>query len=73
MVRYLLKEKIADMEFAEDRRITIEEISTKTGISRPTLTRILGKNGYSTSTDVLGKLCEFFKCDICDLVRYIKE
>ena len=73
MIRYRLKERISDKEFAEGRRITLEEVASATGISRPTLTRISGQRGYSTSTDVLGKLCAYFRCQIADLVEYVPD
>lgn len=73
MVRYRLKERLADKEFAENRRITLEEVARETGISRPTLTRITGQKEYSTSVDVLGRLCAYFQCDFGDLVQYVPD
>lgn len=73
MVRYRLRERIADKEFLESRRITLEEVARDTGVSRPTLTRIISQRGYSTTVDVLEKLCSYFDCDIGDLVQYVPE
>jgi len=73
MIRYRLKERLADREFVEGRRITLDEISRETGISRPTLTRITNQRGYSTSTEILEKLCMYFDCQICDLVEYVAD
>lgn len=73
MIRYRLRERISDREFAEGRRITLEEVASETGISRPTLTRITSQRGYSTSVDVLARLCEYFHCDIGDLVQFVPE
>ena len=73
MIRYRLRERIADREFAVGRRITLEEVAVATGISRPTLTRISNQRGYSTSTDVLAKLCAYFRCQIADLVEYVPD
>lgn len=55
------------------RRITLKEIAEKTGINRMTLTKINTQHGYSTSTDTLDKLCEFFSCEISDLVEYVSN
>jgi DNA-binding Xre family transcriptional regulator len=73
MIRYRLKERLADREFVEGRRITLDEISRETAISRPTLTRITNQRGYSTSTDILERLCKYFDCQICDLVEYVPD
>lgn len=60
MIRFRLKELIADLEFRENRRVTLEEISSSTGIHRTTLSKIANQKGYNTTTDVLDKLCEYF-------------
>ncbi len=71
MIRYLLKERIADREFRERRRITLEEIARATGISRNTLSRIANTYGYNTTTEVLDRLCDYFGCRIQDLIEHI--
>ena len=73
MIRYRLKELIANKEFHEGRRITFDEITESTRISRPTLSRIANVKGYSSTTDVLDKLCGYFECQLDQLVEYIKE
>lgn len=73
MIRYHLRELIADKEFNERRRITIGEISKETGINRMTLSKIINHPGHSTVTDNLDKLCYYFDCDIEKLVTHIKE
>ena len=73
MIRFHLKELIADKEFAEKRRITIGEISKETGINRMTLSKIINHPGHSTVTDNLDKLCNYFDCSIEQLVTHIKE
>lgn len=60
MIRFRLKELIAEKEFQEDRRITLEEVSRETGIHRTTLSKIANQKGYVTNTDVLDRLCGFF-------------
>lgn len=73
MIRYHLKELIADKEFAERRRITIGEIAKETGINRMTLSRIINHPGHSTVTDNLDALCNYFGCDIEQLITHIKD
>lgn len=71
MIRYKLKELIARKSFDEGRRVTLDEVSAETGISRNTLSRIANKRGYSTTIDAIDRLCEYFDCEIKDLIERI--
>lgn len=62
MVKYNFKALIADKEFHENRRITYDEITQKTGISRQTLTKLATKKGHNVTVDIVEKLCRFFNC-----------
>ncbi len=72
MIRFLLKERIAEKEFSEKRRITLDEISKETGISRHTLSRMQNKFGYNTTTDNLDKLCVYFDCELAKLAEVVR-
>jgi len=71
MIRFRLKELIADREFNSGKRITFEEIAISTGIHRTTLSKIANQRGYNTTTDNLDKLCQFFECRIENLVEHV--
>jgi putative transcriptional regulator len=73
MIRYKLKERIADKEFKDGSRLMVKDIAEATGINRMTLSKILNQKGYNTTTDKLDKLAEYFDCDICDLVERVDE
>lgn len=73
MIRFRLKEVIADQEFIQGRRITLEEISKATGIHRTTLSKIANARGYNTTTDNLDRLCTFFRCPIDKLIEHLPE
>ncbi len=73
MIRFLLKERVAEKEFREKRRITLDELAKETGVSRNTLSRISNTYGYNTTTEALDKLCTYFDCTVSDLVEHIKE
>lgn len=73
MLRYKLKERIADKEFAERRRITVQEVAEATGITRNTLSKMLNQHGVSVRTDNLDRLCAYFDCPIEALVEYIRD
>lgn len=73
MIRFRLKELIADKEFNDGKRITYEDIAKATGIHRTTLSKIANQKGYNTTTDVLDKLCVYFGVELDKLALHISE
>ncbi len=73
MIRFRLKELIAEKEFQEGRRVTLEEVSRETGIHRTTLSRVSNQKGYVSSTDVIDKLCAYFNVKTNDVAEYIPD
>lgn len=71
MIRFRLKELIAEREFRERRVITMTEVAAQTGINRMTLSKIANHPGYSTVTDNLDKLCDYFRCRLEQLAEHI--
>lgn len=73
MIRFRLRELVADLEFRRGGRVTLEEIAASTGIHRTTLTKIALKRGYNTTTNNLDRLCQFFGCPLDKLAEFIPE
>lgn len=73
MIRFKLKEMIAEKEFQEKRHLTIKEVSQGTSINRMTLSKILNHSGHSTTTENIDRLCRYFDCKVEDLMTYIEE
>ena len=73
VIRILLKNHLDDKSFRDKRRITLNEVSEVTRISRATLTRIANQPGYNTNTDTINSLCGYFECTPCELISYIEE
>lgn len=73
MLRFKLKERIAELEFRERRRVTLQEIAERTGLNRMTLSKLANQHGAVVRTDVLDRLCEFFDCRIEDLVEHVAD
>ena len=48
-----------------------DELAKKTGVNRTTLSKIANQRGYSTVTDNIDKLCDFFGCTVADLMEHI--
>jgi putative transcriptional regulator len=60
-------------QFAEGRRVSINEIATATGLNRMTLSKILNQKGYGTGTDTVDRLCSYFACKVEDLMEHVVE
>ena len=73
MIRFRLKELLADKEFRERRVITLKEVAAETGINRMTLSKIANHPGATTVSDNLDKLCRYFECQISDLMVYVQD
>ncbi|MFS2033419.1 helix-turn-helix domain-containing protein [Polaromonas sp. CT11-55] len=73
MIRFKLGEMIEKKQFAEGRRVTINEIATATGLNRMTLSKILNSKGYGTGTETIDKLCQYFNCRVEDLMEHLPE
>lgn len=58
-------------DLAIDRNMNKTQVRDATGITSATLAR-LSKN-QPVSMDSLGRICKYFKCNICDIVDYIDE
>lgn len=71
VIRYRLKELIADRSFRLGRIVTMEEVARETGLHRMTLSRMANIRGYVTRTDILDKLCEFFGCRLEELAQHV--
>lgn len=73
MIRFRLKELIAEKEFEEGRIITMAEIGKETGIHRATLSKIANERGYNTGTENVARLCRFFECEVSDVMQYLSD
>lgn len=71
MLRFRFKALLSDREFSEGRSISLQEVSDKTGINRMTLSKLSNHKGHNATSDVIDKLCDYFECEIQELVQHI--
>jgi len=71
MIRFRLKELLAEKGFQENRRVTLDEVSQATGIHRTTLSKIANQRGYNTGTENVDRLCEYFGCQVEDVIEHV--
>lgn len=73
MIRFKLAEQIEKLQFAQRRRVTIQEVAEAAGVNRMTLSKILNQRGYSTGTDIIDRLCSYFGCSVEDLMEHVAD
>jgi len=73
MIRFRIQELLAEKQFKDGRRVTMSELSEATGINRGTLSKMVNQKGYSTVTNNIDLLCNFFDCQVEDLMEYVNE
>ena len=73
MIRFRLAELIADKAFKERRAVSMSEVAEATGIHRASLSKIANQPGTNISTDLVDKLCRYFKCQPGDVLTYIED
>ncbi len=74
MLRFYLKELISEYSFQRGgKQLTQQELADATGIKRTTISRIQSQYGYVTTTKNVDLLCEFFGCEVEDLVKRVKK
>ncbi|RMH40005.1 MAG: helix-turn-helix domain-containing protein [Gammaproteobacteria bacterium] len=73
MIRYHLKELIAEKEFQTGKRLSLKEIADATGIHLSTLSRIANQKAPNTTIGNLEKICNFLNCKIQDLVEFLPD
>lgn len=71
MIRFKLKELIAEREFREGRVITLGEIADAIELNRSTLSKVANQKGYNAGTDVIDRLCSYFECRVEQLIEHI--
>jgi DNA-binding Xre family transcriptional regulator len=73
VIRFKVKELLAEKEFQEARVITLAEVAKETGIHRATLSKIANERGYNTGTDNVDRLCAYFDCGVQELLQRVPE
>lgn len=53
-----------------DRKLKVSDVARATGINRNTLYNMYKEETVRLEIDVLDKLCEFFNCNIEDLLEF---
>jgi len=72
VIRFKIKELVAEKEFNERRKITLQEIADTTSVNRTALSKMMNPSyEYSTTTKALNSLCKYFGCKIEDIIEYI--
>lgn len=56
-----------------ERLLKVSDVSRDTGISRTTLTALYYRRNAGIQFDTLNRLCEYFNCNIEEIIFYQEE
>ena len=73
MIRFRLTELIADKAFKERRVVPLTEVADATGIHRATLSKMANQPGANIGTEIIDKLCRYFRCQPGELLTYLED
>ncbi|QQK60091.1 helix-turn-helix transcriptional regulator [Shewanella sp. LC6] len=74
MIRFKIKELIAEKEFKERRKITLQEVADSTGVNRTALSKMMNPSyEYSTTTKAIDSLCHYFGCKVEDVMTHVSD
>jgi putative transcriptional regulator len=73
LIRYKIRELIADKSKREGRKITLSFLAEQVGIQSSAMSKIANNTGYHTSVTTIEALCKFFDCKIEDVIEYLPE
>ena len=73
MIRFRLRERMADLAFRSGERVTLEAVAEATQIHRGTLSKIASQRPCNTTTDNLDALCRFFGCSLGEIAEYVPD
>lgn len=55
-----------------EKRLNIQDIHEKTGLSRNTITNLYHEKATRIDFNTIEKLCDLFDCTVCDLLERVK-
>ncbi|CAM3881434.1 helix-turn-helix domain-containing protein [Rheinheimera salexigens] len=74
MILFRIKELISKKEKEENRKITLNEVSEKTGVNRTSLSKMQNPHmKHSTTTQAIDALCIYFNCKVEDVMVHVPD
>jgi len=73
VIEVKLREVMAEYSQKQGEKLTYQQLSEASGISKATLEAIGSRPDYNTTLSVLDTLCKHLDCGISDLLLYRKD
>ena len=73
MIQCRLRELMASAGRIQQKRVTYDDIRSRTGLSKTTLTRLANDRADQIALSVVDRLCAYFKCQPGDLFIYVEN
>ena len=73
MIRFRIKERLADLQFATGRHITLTEVAEAIGVTRGTVSKMANQSDYNATIEIVDRLCAYFDCPVEQILEYIPD
>jgi putative transcriptional regulator len=73
MIKYNLKQLIAEKAFEENRKITYADVAQGTGLSKTTISKIAAERGYDTAVSNIERICIYFGCALSEFISIVPD
>lgn len=73
MIRFKIREQVAQKMIRERRAVSLAEVARETGINRGVISGLANQSRSNTVTDNLDRLCRYFGCGLGDIAEYVED
>ena len=73
MIRFHIKERLADRQFQTGRHTSLTEVSRAIGVTRGTLSKMANQSDYNATLDLVDRLCTYFDCEVAEIIERVPE
>ena len=73
VIRFRIKERLADRQFATGRNVTLTELAEAIGVTRGTVSKMANQYNYNATIEIVDRLCRYFDCSVEQILEYIPD
>ena len=73
MIRFRIKERLADRQFSTGRHTTLTELAEAIGVTRGTVSKMANQTDYNATIDIVDRLCRYFDCPVEQILEYVPD
>lgn len=73
MIRFRVKQRIADRQFQTGRHTSLTEVARAIGVTRGTLSKMANQSDYNATLNLVDRLCTYFDCEVGEIIERVPE